>query len=54
MEQGSFYFMAAVSICTDFGAPKNKVLTVPTVSPSISKILKAATWVTSKEKYNNR
>ena len=24
-EQASFYFMAAVTICSDFGAPKNKV-----------------------------
>ena len=29
-------FMAAVSICSDFGAPKIKSVTVPIVSPSIS------------------
>ena len=28
--------MAAVTICSDFGAPKIKSDTVPTVSPSIS------------------
>ena len=28
--------MAAVTICSDFGAPQNKVDTVSTVSPSIS------------------
>ena len=28
-------FMAAVTICSDFGAPQNKVRTVYTVSPSI-------------------
>ena len=28
--------MAAVTICSDFGAPKNKSDTVSTVSPSIS------------------
>ena len=27
--------MAAVTICSDFGAQKNKVSHVPTVSPSI-------------------
>ena len=32
----SFNFMAAVTICSDIGAPKNKVDTVSTVSPSIS------------------
>ena len=31
----SFNFMAAVTICTDFGAPKIKSDTVSTVSPSI-------------------
>ena len=30
----SFNFMAAVTICSDFGGPENKV-TVSTVSPSI-------------------
>jgi len=28
--------MAAITICSDFGAPKNKSATVSTVSPSIS------------------
>ena len=32
----SFNFMAAVTICSDFGAPKIKFDTVSTVSPSIS------------------
>ena len=32
----SFNFMAAVTICSDFGAPKIKSDTVSTVSPSIS------------------
>ena len=32
-EQTSFNFMAAVSLCSDFGAPKNKIF--PIVSPSI-------------------
>ena len=32
----SFNFMAAVTICSDFGAPPKKSDTVPTVSPSIS------------------
>ena len=32
----SFNFMAAVTICSDFGAQKNKSATVSTVSPSIS------------------
>ena len=32
-EQVSFNFMAAVTICTDFGAQENKVVTVSTVSP---------------------
>jgi len=31
----SFNFMAAVIICSDFGAPQIKSLTVPIVSPSI-------------------
>ena len=31
----SFNFMAAVNICSDFGAPKIKSLTVSTVSPYI-------------------
>ena len=31
----SFNFMAAVTICSDFGPPKIKFLTVFTVSPSI-------------------
>ena len=30
-----FNFMAAVTICSDFGAPKIKSATVFTVSPSI-------------------
>ena len=32
----SFNFMAAVTICSDFGAQKTKSDTVSTVSPSIS------------------
>ena len=32
----SFNFMAAIIICSDFGAPKIKSDTVSTVSPSIS------------------
>ena len=32
----SFNFMAAVTICSDFGAPQKKSDTVSTVSPSIS------------------
>ena len=32
----SFNFMAAVTICSDFGAQKIKSETVSTVSPSIS------------------
>ena len=35
-EQVSFNFMAAVTICSDFGAPPKKSLTASTVSPSIS------------------
>ena len=31
----SFTFMAAVTICSDFGAPKIKSATVSVVSPSI-------------------
>ena len=31
----SFNFMAAITICSDFGAPKVKTETVSTVSPSI-------------------
>ena len=31
----SFHFMAAATICSDFGAPQNKSVTVSTVSPSI-------------------
>ena len=31
----SFNFMAAVTICSDFGAPKTKSVTVSIVSPSI-------------------
>ena len=31
----SFYFMAAVTICGDFGAPQIKSITVSTVYPSI-------------------
>ena len=34
-EQVSFHFMAAITICSDFRAPKLKSVTVPTVSPSI-------------------
>ena len=34
-EQGSFNFIAAVTICSDFGAPKIKSVTVSPVSPSI-------------------
>ena len=36
-EQESFNFMAAVTICSDFGAPNIKSVTVPIVSPSICK-----------------
>ena len=35
-EQASFNFMAAITICSDFGAEKIKSDTVSTVSPSIS------------------
>ena len=35
MEQVSFNFMAAVTICSGFGAPKIKSLTVSVVSPSV-------------------
>ena len=35
-EHASFDFMAASTICSDFGAPKIKSDTVSTVSPSIS------------------
>ena len=31
----SFHFMAAVTICHDFGAPKIKSLIVSIVSPSV-------------------
>ena len=31
----SFNFMAAVTICSDFGDPKNKVVTVSTISSSV-------------------
>ena len=34
-EQASFNFMAAVTICSDFGAPKNKPLIVSIASPSV-------------------
>ena len=34
-EQASFSFMAAVTIYSDFGAPKIKFLTASIVSPSI-------------------
>ena len=34
-EQASFNFMAAVTLCSDFGPPKRKYLTVSIVSPSI-------------------
>ena len=33
--QVSFNFMAAVTICSDFGAPQIKSVTVSTLSPSI-------------------
>ena len=36
-EQESFNFMAAVTICSDFGAPNIKSVTVSIVSPSICK-----------------
>ena len=32
----SFNFIAAITICSDFGAPQNKSDTISTVSPSIS------------------
>ena len=35
-EQASFNFMAAVTICSDFGAPQKRSDTLSTVSPSIS------------------
>ena len=35
-ERVSFYLMAAVTMLSDFGAPKINPLTVSTVSPSIS------------------
>ena len=35
MEQESFDFTAAVTICSDFGAQENEVITVSIVSPSI-------------------
>ena len=35
-KHASFHFMAAVTICIDFGAPQIKSDTVSTVSPSIS------------------
>ena len=35
MEQVSFNFMAAVTICSDFGAQEIKSLTVSIVYPSI-------------------
>ena len=38
MEQASFNFMAAVTICSDFGAPKIKSDTVSTVC--LSQIVK--------------
>ena len=34
-KQASFNFMAAVTVYSDFGAPKTKSLTVSIVSPSI-------------------
>ena len=34
-EQASFNFRATVNICSDFGAPKIKAVTVSTFSPSI-------------------
>ena len=34
-DQEPFNFMVTVIICSDFGAQKNKVSTVSTVSPSI-------------------
>ena len=33
--EGSFNFMAAVAICSDFGASQKKSVTVSTVSPFI-------------------
>ena len=35
----SFNFMAAVTICSDFGVQKIKSVTVPIVSPSIFHVL---------------
>ena len=35
MEQASFNFMAAITICSDFGAPKIKSLTISIVYLSI-------------------
>ena len=34
-QQASFDFMAAVTICSDFGAQENKIFHVSAVSPSI-------------------
>ena len=34
-EQASFNFMAAVTICSDFGAQENKSVTVSIVFPSV-------------------
>ena len=31
----SFNFLAAVTICSDFGAQENKIVTVSIISPSI-------------------
>ena len=35
-EQASFNFMAAITICSDFGTPPIKSVTVSTVSPTDS------------------
>ena len=35
MNQRIFYFMAAVTTCSDFGAQKAESVTVSTVSPTI-------------------
>ena len=34
-EQASFHFMAAVTVCSDFGAQEKKIVTASTFSPSI-------------------
>ena len=40
-------FLAAVTLCCDFGAPKRKSDTVSTVSPSICLSAMQETWVRS-------